>query len=131
MCKKSNWHVKTGDKTTVVAKFKLLYTINLSLCCCPSNYGSFFRDRVVALQPSRVVLVVSPVGSPLKAAIANLVVMVAFSSMDNDTYCIVTPCECRMAIVILAMCIPLLTAAVANPLRRLCKVAFCQPNFGA
>ena len=49
----------------------------------------------------------------------------------NDTYCIVIPCECRMAIVILAMCIPLLTAAVANPLRRLCKVAFCQPNFGA
>ena len=29
-------------------------------------------------------------------------------------YCIVTPCECRMAMVMLAMWIPLLTAAVAK-----------------
>ena len=29
-----------------------------------------------------------------------------------------------------AMCTPLLTAAVANPLRRLCNVALYQPNMG-
>ena len=62
------------------------------------------------------------------AAIANLVVIEAFSAIDSDIYCIVTPCEWRIAIVIDAMWTPHLTAAVANPLRRLCIVALNHPK---
>ena len=54
---------------------------------------------------------------------ANRVVNAARSAIDKAMYCIVTPCECRMAIVILAMCSPHLTAAVAKPLLRLWIVA--------
>ena len=117
-----------GTEVTILTVF---HTINLPLCCYPANSGSLLRERGVAIQPSWTALAIPPLGSPLYAAIANLVVMNALSSKDNDTYCIVTLCECRMAIVILAMCIPLFTAAVANPLRRLCKVAFRKPNLGA
>ena len=62
---------------------------------------------------------------------ANLVVMEAFSGIDNLTYCMVTPCECRMAMVMEAMWTPLLTIAVAKPLLRLCIVALNQPSPGA
>ena len=62
---------------------------------------------------------------------ANRVVTVALSAIDKSTFCIVTPCECRMAIVILAMWSPHLTAAVAKPLLRLWIVALDQPNIGA
>ena len=37
------------------------------------------------------------------AAIANLVVIEAFSARVNATYCIVTPWECRIAIVMETM----------------------------
>ena len=56
-------------------------------------------------------------------ATANRVVKAALSANDNAIYCIVTPCECLMAIVILAMCSPHFTAAVAKPLLRLWIVA--------
>ena len=62
------------------------------------------------------------------AAIANLVVIEAFSAIDRDMYCILTPCDWRSAIVIDAMWTPHLTAAVANPLRRLCIVALNHPK---
>ena len=62
---------------------------------------------------------------------ANLVVMAALSAIDKAVYYIVTPCECRMAIVILTMWSPHLTAAVANPLLRLCMVALNYPRIGA
>ena len=62
---------------------------------------------------------------------ANRVVMDAFSARDSVTYCIVTPWECRIATVIDAICMPLLTAAVANPRRRLWMVALPYPNTGA
>ena len=62
---------------------------------------------------------------------ANRVVTVALSAIDKATYCIVTPCECRMAIVILAMWNPHLTSAVAKPLLQLWIVALDQPNIGA
>ena len=42
-------------------------------------------------------------GGPSYAAIANLVVIDAFSARDNATYCIVTPWECRIAIVMETM----------------------------
>ena len=67
----------------------------------------------------------------LYAAMANLVVIVAFSANPNATYCMVTPCEWRIAIVMYAMWIPFLTAAVAKPRLRLCIVALCYPNTGA
>ena len=54
---------------------------------------------------------------------ANLVVNAALSANDKAIYCIVTPCECLIAIVILAMCSPHLTAAVAKPRLRLWIVA--------
>ena len=55
----------------------------------------------------------------------------AFSAIDNETYCIVTPWECRIAIVIDAIWIPHLTMAVAKPLLRLWIVALYHPSCGA
>ena len=63
--------------------------------------------------------------------IANLVVIAALSARGSEMYCIVTPWECLIAIVIAAMWTPLLTAAVAKPRRRLWMVALYQPNVGA
>ena len=65
------------------------------------------------------------------AAIANLVVIDAFSASDNAIYCIVTPCECRIAMEMEAICTPHRTAAVAKPRRRLCIVALHHPSIGA
>ena len=72
-----------------------------------------------------------PFRSSLYAAMANLVVIVAFSAKLKATYCMVTPCEWRIAIVMYAMWIPFLTAAVAKPRLRLCIVALCYPKTGA
>ena len=48
-------------------------------------------------------MVASVDGLSSYAAIANLVVIDAFSAIDKETYCNVTPWECRIAIVIDAM----------------------------
>ena len=61
----------------------------------------------------------------------NRVVIDTFSAKPSVMYCMVTPCECRIAIVIYAIWIPFVTAAVANPRLRLCIVALCHPNTGA
>ena len=69
--------------------------------------------------------------SSLYAAMANRVVIDVFSAKPSATYCMVTPCKCRIAIVMYAIWIPLLTAAVAKQRQRLCMVALCQPKTGA
>ena len=64
--------------------------------------------------PSLSSSALSSSASSSQDATVNWVMNAAMSANDKAIYCIVTPCECRMAIVILAMCSSHLIAAVTT-----------------